>query len=176
MALNIPAAVTTLTTITKTWSDAIRESLLWLATDAPTCRVFHSANQSCTNGTLTTLLFDSERYDPAGCHSTTTNTERITVPTGAGGKWAFGATVSFAANATGQRQVRILLNGSTVLAEDIRDAAAGGEVTSITVSGQYALSAGDYLTVVARQTSGGALNVSAASAYSPEFWAEWRRT
>jgi hypothetical protein len=138
--------------------------------------VYNSAVVACANGTLTTITFDSERYDTGGCHSTSVNTGRITVPAGAGGKWAFGCAVSFAANSTGQRQVRIQLNGGTVLVENTQDATAGGEVTSMAISAEYALAAGDYIEVVCRQTSGGSLNVAAASAYSPEFWAEWRRT
>lgn len=176
MALNIPAAVTTLTTITKTWSDAIRDSLLWTATDAPCCRVYNSANIShTTSGTLQALTFDSERYDTGGCHSTSSNTSRITVPSGAGGKWKIGGHILFASNATGYRQIAIRVNGSTYIASDVRPTASGIDL-ALSITTEYSASAGDYFELMANQTSGGALNVLVASAYSPEFWAEWVRT
>ena len=176
MALNIPAAVTTLTTIAKTWADAIRDSLLWLATDAPTCRVYNSANISITtSGTAQALTFDSERFDVGGCHSTSVNTGRITVPSGAGGKWQIGGSVEFASNSTGYRQVYIRLNGTTAIG-NVAVSANATAATQLNVTALWALSAGDYVELVVVQTSGGALNVTTNSAWSPEFWAEWRRT
>lgn len=175
MALNIPSAVATLTTITKAWSDAIRDSLLWLATDAPHCRVYNSANISLTNSTVTALTFDSERYDVGGCHSTSVNTGRITVPSGAGGKWEFKAHVEFASNSSGYRYIGIRVNGGTVVAYTSA-AAVNGIATILHLTTDYAMSAGDYMEVIAFQNSGGALNASAVSAYSPEFSGKWVRT
>lgn len=155
----------------------VRDNVAWLATDAPHCRVYNSANISiAVSGTPQALTFDSERYDVGGCHSTSTNTGRITIPSGAGGKWHFGCNVSFAANATGVRQVYMRLNGTTTIAFSNDPALGSGDVSIHNLSCDYAVSAGDYVEVVCNQTSGGALNVLLAANYSPEFWGHWVRT
>lgn len=154
----------------------VRDNIAWLATDAPCCRVYNSANISiATSGSPQALTFDSERYDVGGCHSTSVNTGRITVPSGAGGKWRFGASIEFASNATGYRQVFIRLNGGSALAA-VQVPAVSGVATQLNVSGEYSLSAADYLEVVVTQTSGAALNVTATGNYGCEFYASWMRT
>lgn len=161
------------------WGTAVRDALVWVAGDSasggskPMCRVYNSANLSIATATQTVLTFNSERYDVGGCHSTSSNTSRLTVPSGAGGVYAIGGVASFAANATGIRNVSILLNGATVIdGHDATSVSASGPHT-ISVSTQYKLAAGDYVELRVYQTSGGLLDVSAASNYSPEFYMYW---
>jgi hypothetical protein len=177
MALGVPASVTTLTTITKTWSDAMRDSLLWAVTDAPTCRVYNSASISITtSGTAQALTFDSEAFDVGGCHSTSVNTGRITVPSGAGGKWVIGGEIRFATNATGYRIAGLRLNGSTILAQSVRSSVSTNVQEHVQVQTIYSLAAGDYVELMATQTSGGALNAEALASSAPLFYAYWMRT
>ena len=177
MALNIPAAVTTLTTITKTWSDAIRDSLLWTATDAPHCRVYNSGSFSLTTGVAGAITFDSERVDVGGCHSTSSNTSRLTVPSGGGGFYLIGGHVAIAASSAGTyRTLGIRLNGATFIAyQTLAPLSASVDVRG-SIQTAYQLAAGDYVELLASQDSGGALNVLAASNYTPEFWFKWVST
>jgi hypothetical protein len=131
-------------------------------------RVYNNANLSLTTGTLTALTFNSERWDTGNFHSTSVNTGRLVAPTA--GLYEIGGSVQFASNGTGTRDIRIRLNGSTALAIDIWTAIAGGSVQPVQVTTVYQLAAGDYVELLAAQTSGGNLNVEVAANYSPEFW------
>ena len=136
----------------------------------PMCRVYHSANQSLTSGVAAVLAFGAERYDTDTLHDTAVNNSRITMVTP--GKYRFGASVEYEANATGVRLVHVLLNGTTAIATET-EAAAGAAASRLTISGEYAFAAGDYLQLQVYQDSGGALSVVSAGNYSPEFWVEW---
>lgn len=154
----------------------VRDNTKWLGTDKPHCRVRNSANISHTStGNYQALTFDSERVDVGAMHDTTTNTGRLTVPTGGGGFYAIGGCIEFASNSTGRRGIQIRLNGTTVIARH-----ESGNVTAndhaITVATVYQLGAGDYLELMGFQASGGNLNMLATSAYSPEFFAHWLAT
>lgn len=131
-------------------------------------RVYRTTDQSVSAVTESNITFDAERYDTNGLHSTSTNTGRLTAQQG--GIYLIAATVSFAANATGFRALRLLLNGGTRIAEQ-RTAAVtdSGFPTVLTVSTVWQLSAGDYVTAAVYQNSGGSLAVQATGSYSPEF-------
>ena len=49
--------------------------------------VSNSVGQAVSDSTETTLTFNTEQWDTNGIHSTVTNTERMTVPSGKSGKW-----------------------------------------------------------------------------------------
>lgn len=143
--------------------------------DVPRCRLFHSAAQTLTTATLTVLAFNTERFDaaaPNAMHDTVTNNSRITIPTGGAGWYLLQANVSFAANATGFRQLQIRHNGATVIASAIGPAAASGG-TRMNVSTMYRMNVGDYAEVQAQQTSGGNLAVETSVDISPSFSACW---
>lgn len=153
----------------------IRDNVGWLATDKPRCRARNSAAISHTSsGNYQALTFNSERVDVGSMHDTSTNTSRLTVPTGGGGFYMIGGTIEFAANSTGRRGIQVRLNGTTVLARN----EAGSQTTDypITISTGYQLAAGDYVELMGLQASGGSLNMLATANYSPEFWAYWVAT
>jgi len=123
------------------------------------CSISNSVSQSIPNSTTTTLTFNTEEYDTDGFHSTSSNTGRITIPTGKGGKYFISTTVNYAGNATGFRQIRILKNGTTNVASMITTPGDSGDV-GLTCSIMLTLVAGDYLEVVTFANHGGAgLNV-----------------
>lgn len=155
------------------WNE-FASDIKWCAEDAPAVRVFHNAAQSIANNTLTVLAMNSERYDVGSCHSTVTNNSRLTVPSGGDGKYSIGASVEFASNATGYRQVNILLNGTTNIGATLLPT-NGSTVAVGEAVAEYALAAGDYVECQVRQTSGGALNVTSSSNYSAELWMHWVR-
>ena len=45
------------------------------------CTVYRSSNQTISGGTATDINFNAEEYDDSGMHSTSVDTERITVTT-----------------------------------------------------------------------------------------------
>lgn len=132
-------------------------------------RVYNNANVSITtSGVSQNVTFNSERFDTDAFHDTGSNTDRLVVPTGKGGKYLITGHLQYAANATGIRSIGINLNGTTNLAQHNQNANASG-TTIMSVSTVYELSAGDYVVLVAFQSSGGALNVELSANRSPEF-------
>lgn len=132
------------------------------------CRVTNSANISIPDSTITNVTFDTEQFDTAGMHSTSSNTHKITIPVD--GIYATGACLSWVANATGIREMAIQVNGSTIVDETVQ-ASTGGQLTTQNVKTIWKCTAGDVLTTVAYQTSGGALSLFAFLTMSPAFWA-----
>ena len=53
------------------------------------CALTASGDQSTTGGTDTAITFNTEDFDTDAFHSTSTNTSRITIPSGLGGKYLF---------------------------------------------------------------------------------------
>ena len=163
------------------WGDNVRDNIVWLAGDAasgnskPMCRVYHNAAQNVATATATALALNSERYDVGGMHSTSTNTSRITIPTGGGGVYDIKGCVSWnnTADRDGFRQAYIRLNGSTILAVTNTIGAVDFDDSNQMVSCDWRLSAGDYVELVVFQTSGSLLTIKSTSAFSPEFSCHW---
>ena len=129
----------------------------------PRASAFNNATQSHgSSGSYVVLTFDSEDYDVGTCHSTSSNTSRLTVPAGGDGIYHVIAIVRFASNATGERGARFLRNGA-VLQEGARVKANDVDDTVMTISMILSLSAADYIEVAGLQTSGGALNMGSAT-------------
>jgi hypothetical protein len=120
-----------------------------------------TANQSLANVTLTAITFDgTDILDTNSFHDPASNNTRMTIPAGLGGKYLIQATIQFASNTTGGRELQIYKNGATVLQYVTTD--AEGSLT-IAISGTYALVATDYVEIRAYQSSGGALDVWASN-------------
>lgn len=155
----------------------LRDNMKWLSTDKPMARVYNSANISIANVTNTSLTLDSERFDNASIHSTSSNTERLTVPSGGGGKYLIGATAQFAANATGFRQWKLELNGTGATGTDICFTTEPTNSASVISDGVpvtlYSLAAADYVALTVFQNSGGNLNATVDANNACEFWCLW---
>jgi hypothetical protein len=123
-------------------------------------RGIKNVSQSITSGVDTDVAW-AEDTDVDGWH-TGTNVE-ATVPTGYQGLTTISATLRFASDTNGQRQMKIVLNGTTVIASDRKDADAGGP-NYLTAAATIRLSPGDDITVVVNQDSGSALNVESTHA------------
>lgn len=168
MAWSTPTSVTTGNIITQSWTEVVRDDLLYLydRSDNPTrARVYHNTTQSLSTGVDTALAMNAETTDSATVHDTATNNSRLTIPSGQGGFYAIVAYCEWAANATGQRKLLIRADGTTTLEQVVVDAAASG-ATRLTVVALIALSAAQYVEAVASQNSGGALNVAANPYFS----------
>jgi hypothetical protein len=77
------------------------------------CRLEASADLTLTNATWTTLTWNTEAYDTDAFHSTSTNTDRITIPTGLSGYYRFDLSLPFYA-ATSTKEIRIKKNGTQI--------------------------------------------------------------
>lgn len=74
----------------------------------------NSNSQSVNDSTATVVNLDSELFDTDGFHSTSSNTGRITIPTGKGGKYLVVGQVALGAgNGTGAREIYLMKNGTT---------------------------------------------------------------
>lgn len=119
-----------------------------------------ASTQSIANDTATAVTFDAEEFDTDGFHSTSTNTSRITIPSGKDGKYLFLGVCEFASNSTGNRAIDFRKNGS-IAQRGLRvmPVTDSGDVTNISASAILNLVAGDYVEMFAFQKSGGNLNV-----------------
>jgi len=136
----------------------------------PSAAVYHSSDQTLSTGsTYASLAFDSELWDGEALHDTSTNNERITLKRV--GVWFLSATVTFGKGATsGDFSARIRLNGTTEVANSIRDLApttftSGNDSNPVAhVTGVvYTSTTTDYCTVDAFQESGSNLDVLSGS-------------
>ena len=152
---------------TSTWAGNVADDLKFLK-NADRTRVYKSAAQTVATSAWEHLSFDSEDYDTNGLHSTSSNTQRLTAAVD--GWYVACVQVSFAANATGRRDIQIRKNDSST------DASAGtrwGRVTLPTVAAGDSsiiqchaylyLSTNDYVKACAWQNSGGGLDVESGS-------------
>ena len=135
----------------------------------PFSRVRNSANLAIPTAAVTPITFDADVYDTDDMHSTSLNTNRLTINTP--GIYLITGHISFAGNATGSRDVAIRYAGTTYLAYVNVPASSNGNIFSISTA--YAFVATDWIELVVYQNSGGNLNVLSGSAYSPEFSATW---
>jgi hypothetical protein len=131
-------------------------------------RVYKTAAQSLSNGISAAINFDAERFDTDGFHDNVTANNKLTIPSGMGGKYLIGGGLDFASNTTGKRAILIKLNNTTFIVNAECDASGGSR--KVACATLYDLAAADFLECFGFQSSGGNLNVEANAATSPEFW------
>ena len=127
------------------------------AAAATGCAAFNAGGSfPFTSGSTTIIPFPSELMDTDGYHSTTTNTSRITIPTGKGGKYQVGGLVRLSGGAGGTASSYAIIslhkNGSVYTGEGIQN----GQIVRATPSGNtfaisgfviITLTAGDYIEI-----------------------------
>jgi hypothetical protein len=121
------------------------------------CLVYGSTDQNITNNTFTALTYDSEINDTNTYHSTSSNTSRITIPSGKAGYYQVYANASFSANASGSRQLFIRKNNTDIIFSAMGGYNNGRNV--VFISGTINCAVGDYLEIFAYQESGSTLDV-----------------
>ncbi|HEX8647244.1 MAG TPA: glycosyl hydrolase family 28-related protein [Thermoleophilaceae bacterium] len=135
----------------------------------PQARVFNSTNISIPNNTITSLYFDSERYDLGTQdeqHVSGGNQLICKVP----GLYRIGGSIRFDGTAGTMRELRIRLNGGAQIASTL---VAPAPVTRLTVNTEYRLAAGDAVDLTAFHDAGFALSTIAEARAHPEFWFSW---
>jgi hypothetical protein len=137
------------------------------------------------SGVIYTIPLNQESYDTHGFHDNTTNPSRFTCQKA--GTYMIVGLVSFAANATGNRDAGIWVNQAYIAGYNRLLAQSSGS-TSVPVSGIAKLSVGDYVELWGRQYSGGSLDAYYANPISNyltmilitespvDAWVDWTPT
>jgi len=113
-----------------------------------------SADQSIPNVVFTTLTFANEVFDTAGLHDTSVNNSRLTAPIS--GIYQVSAGVEWRSNATGTRDLTVLVSGANHGQSTIQAPTAGPAMQ--TVSDLVKLSPGQSVEAAVAQNSGGNLD------------------
>ena len=124
------------------------------ATDALACKVTKSSAQSAPAGNAqAAILWNTEKFDPFGMHSTSSNTSRINIPRS--GIWYVGASVRIFAN-TQYSGIQLAVNGTP-------DQSSIDTYDGMTTNNQWPqgngliqLSSGDYIEILFRCAAGSA--------------------
>lgn len=133
------------------------------------CRLFNTGGQTISSATTTAILFDSEAFDTDNFHSTSTNTSRITIPTGKGGYYLVQGSFMIDGTSSWSR-IGLYRNGSTMLLNlESGNATTGTNTRTLNFIGNF--SAGDYLELLVRQNTGSNQTLWGNTAYdgNPNF-------
>ena len=112
--------------------------------------------QLTTSGTIYTIPLNQETYDTHAQHDLITNNSRLVCVKA--GMYLINATLTFAANATGNRDLLLMKNGTTYFAQQRLVAFASGSCT-LNAFAAIPMAVGDYVEMRGRQYSGGALSL-----------------
>jgi hypothetical protein len=126
-----------------------------------------TGDQTITTGAVTAVTFSTEEYDTDGIHSTSSNTGRLIAPTGLGGKYSVVGNVRWDNSGVGSyRRVRIRVNGTAIVSEEILPVTGGFILYSHCISAQVQLAAGDYVELVVDHDKGSDLAIKGSFAPS----------
>ena len=133
------------------------------------CRLTFSSAVTVANGTNVTVNWDVETFDTDAFHSTSTNTSRITIPSGLSGKYLVVAKGYFENQAAGISLIRLYKNGAQVSTVDMYK--PSGSYTTTTFTDILDLVATDYLEIVWYQNTGssGTLQAGQSTSFAVEF-------
>jgi hypothetical protein len=126
-------------------------------TAIPAVRVFRTTLQSTPDDTFVAVSFDGEAFDTAGLHDSV-NPTRLTAPRA--GLYQITGVANFFVNPNGSRVFQILKNGTDRLVSDTVLPPDEDDVVSTLAQ----LSAGEYVELFVKQSSGGPLNVACCPA------------
>ena len=129
------------------------------------CSLTKSAAQSIATATETAITFNTEVFDTDSFHSTSSNTSRITIPSGKAGKYLVNGQIMIDSAGSGGAQGVLYLNGATRYVSYISNATPLA-APSVIWNNVLNLSVGDYIELFAAQYSGTSKDVLANS-YSP---------
>ncbi len=139
----------------------------WVAVSGATsigARVYNNASISLPHNTQIAVTFNSERYDTDNIHSLSKGlTNRLTCQTA--GTYVIAGNMYISGGAANYGQINIRLNGSINLAVQRSYSSA----FHLNIAAIYRLSVGDYVEMLAWQSSGSTQSIFSVGNYSPEF-------
>lgn len=138
----------------------------------PACLAYKTTALATVHDTGIVVPLNAERYDTDSMHDNSTNNERITFNTAGVYTVTFNATWN--KDETGDRAIWIRKNGSDFLGSDSKHAGDGDLYVSHSITIQEEFEVADYIEGIAKQDSGGALNLLAGDG-SPTLAAVFRR-
>jgi hypothetical protein len=145
------------------------ESYMQFWANPPMFSMYQSITQSVASSTNAQITMDTLDYDSDSGRASVTPWS-YTIPPGMGGRWYFGAMISWAGNATGVRISQIYKNGALINgAQEAVQAAPATNATNCFIGRTVAVSAGDAISAYGWQQSGGALNTNVANSF-PSFF------
>jgi hypothetical protein len=122
------------------------------------CSLYKTAVQSIANDTNTIINWDAEYFDTDAFHDNSSNTSRITIPSGKGGKYLITGQISFAADSDEQRIARIYKNGASAGILTAQRASIAPDSTAASFAWLINLVATDYIELSVYQNGGGSLD------------------
>jgi hypothetical protein len=125
--------------------------------------------QSVTTGNTDALTLDAEGFDTDGLHSLVTNTDRLTIPAGAGGIYLVGVHTYVASASAAGAVLHYKVNGTTNWKTRVDTSAGLGEALAFTHIEN--LAAGDYISLAGEAVSNAVDFGSADDALSTRLWA-----
>jgi hypothetical protein len=154
------------------WASQVTNTVNWILGKTMATLTRAAAQSFGTSGTAAAVSWDTAVSDAYNGYTGATPT-RWTCPAGYGGTYQVTASVAWAANATGQRQLYIARNGValTYAGQDTRPSAGSSLITYQQVSALVTLAAGDYIEAWAMQNSGGALSTANPGTSLQVLWA-----
>ena len=121
------------------------------------CRLTKSAAQTLSNSVATAITWNTESFDTNTFHDLSTNTSRITIPSGKAGKYLITGYAGFDENASGSRNLYLYKNG-VLISVLLQLKPAGNTEDQETFTSIQSLAEADYIELYAMQSSGGDLN------------------
>jgi hypothetical protein len=134
-----------------TWVDWYTAAASGGASTFVGARISEATAQTLSDDTLTALTSnDAEIEDSDGFHDTSSNTSRMTIPAGKGGRYDLHGLTAVQSNATGYRQLRFRIDGTTyIAAANPRVFPVNGAATHVEVNAlAIALTAGQYVEIM----------------------------
>ena len=133
-----------------------------------TAKATHSVDQAVANAVPVVLAFNSESFDTDTMHDNAVNNSRLTINTA--GKWLFGFNGRWENDSAGNRWIRLLKNGTTIVGQDVRNPGTPEWEHCMTFPIQDAIVT-DFYEIEVEQDSGGPLDMETAGLPPPTFWA-----
>jgi hypothetical protein len=130
------------------------------------CSLTKSSGQTISNNTYTAATFDTETFDTDGFHSTSSNTSRITIPSGKAGKYLFVMMMAFTTSGTGERLTALNKNGVNFHKITFQANGISGGYIFDSSSTIVDATAGDYWEMIVYQNSGGNLTLVQGAEYT----------
>lgn len=130
------------------------------------CRVFDSGTQNISNTTETDITWNSETFDTDGYHSTSSNTERMTIPAGKAGYYLVQTVIRYTTNTSGKTEIYLVKTSGATDTQFALSTAPAASDSGQLASGIVYLAVSDYVRVKVYQNSGGTVTINKASSNS----------